>query len=112
MRMRPPPPTAATMRARRMINAMTGTEPPTAAPGQPVRTYYEARRRSLRPMRQEQYCLANAIEDSQTVTVKPNISFNAEQKSSPMDIAIKTKPKGTKVGGISVKRLVVLWVQS
>ena len=37
VRTRPPLPTAATMRIRRMIKAMTGTELPAAAPGPPSR---------------------------------------------------------------------------
>ena len=62
LRMRPPPPTAATMRARRMMDAMTCTELPATAMGPP----HELRRRCLWPIRQKPFCLAIAVEDGQT----------------------------------------------
>ena len=61
-KVRPPPSTAATMRARRMMDAMTSTELPATAMGPP----HELRGRCLWPIRQEPFCLAIAMEDGQT----------------------------------------------
>ena len=77
--MRPPPPTAATMRARRMMDAMTCTELPATAMGPP----HELRRRCLWLIRQEPFCLAIAVEDGQTEYIfecRANIVANGHHK--------------------------------
>ena len=79
LRMRPPPPTAATMRARRMMDAMTCTELPATAMGPP----HELRRRCLWQIRQEPFCLAIAVEDDQTEYIfecRANIVANGPHK--------------------------------
>ena len=91
--MRFPPPTAAKMRARRMIDAMTCRELPAAAIGLPSRSV-EALSRDDE---------AGAIQPSNSCrrTVKPIVSLNAEQRLSQTDLTsapIRAKQNEPKVG--------------
>ena len=90
LRMRPPPPTAATMRARRMMDAMTCTELPAAAMGPP----HELRRRCLWPIRQEPFCPAIAVEDGQTeyfFEFQANIVANGPHKRADQSQTKRTE---------------------
>ena len=90
LRMRPPPPTAATMRARRMMDAMTCTELPATAMGPP----HELRRRCLWPIRQEPFCPAIAVEDGQTeyfFEFQANIVANGPHKRADQSQTKRTE---------------------
>ena len=79
LRMRPLPPTAATMRARRRMDTMTCTELPATAMGPP----HELQRRCLWPIRQEPFCLATAVEECETKYIfecRENIVANGPHK--------------------------------
>ena len=79
LRMLPPPPTAAMMRASRMMDAMRCTALLATAMGPP----HELRKCCLWPIRQEPFCLAIAIEDCQTEYIfecRANIVANRPHK--------------------------------
>ena len=87
---RPPPPTAATMRARRMMDAMRCTAPLTTALEPP----HKVRRRCLWPIRQEPFCLAIAVEDGQTESIfecRANIVANGPHKRADQSQTNRTE---------------------
>ena len=93
LRMRSPPPTAAMMRTRRMIEAMTFRELLAAAMGPPSR--------SVEALSRDDEAGAILQSNSCRRTVKPNVSLNAEQTLSQTDLTcakIRAKPNERKVG--------------
>ena len=92
--MRSPPPTAAMMRTRRMIEAMTFRELLAAAMGPPSR--------SVEALSRDDEAGAMILQsNSCRRTVKPNVSLNAEQTLSQTDLTcakIRAKPNERKVG--------------
>ena len=91
LRMLPPPPIAATMRARSMMDVMTCAELPAAFRWD---CRHGARRRCLGTMRQEPFCLAIAVEDGQTECIfecRANIVANGPHKRADQSRTKRTE---------------------